>query len=162
MSKLTLKGRFLVKHIRNGRLLGQYKISNGISNEGKNLLLDVMFHGETQIISWYLGLIDSSGFSALAAGDTMASHAGWTELDDYDETTRQEWNEAAASNKIMSYSTYCSVTINATKTVKGLFVTSDHTIGGTSGVLWSSGLFDSAIDVVDDDVFEFSYEVEVV
>jgi hypothetical protein len=39
---------------------------------GKDLLLNVMFHGTSAITTWYLGLIDKAGYTALAAGDRQS------------------------------------------------------------------------------------------
>ena len=66
-------GRFVVEHFRKGEKIGHYEFPNGIANEGKNKLLDVMFHGVSAITTWWLGLIGNSGYSALAAGDTYAN-----------------------------------------------------------------------------------------
>ena len=49
---LDPRGRFVVEHFRNGVKIGQYEFPNGITNEGKNKLLDVMFHGTTAITTW--------------------------------------------------------------------------------------------------------------
>ncbi len=158
---IRLKGQFTIKHIRDGKLLGTYKVPNGITNEGKDKLLNIMFHGATPIATWYIGLIDAASYSALSAGDTMASHAGWIELEDYDEAARQAWSEDEASGKLITYTALSTFTISDTKTIKGLFITSDSTKGGTSGTLWSAGIFTTTIEVVDNDTFECSYEVEV-
>src|SRR3972149_7153411 len=64
---------------------------NGITNVGVHYLLEVGFRdgvapNPAQIATWYAGLIDNASFTAVAAGDTSASHAGWVEADEYDET----------------------------------------------------------------------------
>ena len=85
--QLQPRGRFVVEHFRKGVKIGQYEFPNGITNEGKNKLLDVMFHGVSAITTWWLGLIDNSGYTALAARDTYANinqaGNGWDEFTDY-------------------------------------------------------------------------------
>ena len=52
---------------------------NGITTAGINNLFNVYFGATSKASAWYLGLIASSGYSALSAADTISSHAGWTE-----------------------------------------------------------------------------------
>ena len=44
-------------------MIGVHDFPNAIVNEGKNKLLNVMFHGVTAIGTWYMGLIDLTGYS---------------------------------------------------------------------------------------------------
>lgn len=143
MQKLNLKGFYEVQLIRNGEVIATRKGQNGITDEGRDLILDVMFDAGSQEANWYLGLIDNAGFSALDAGDTMASHAGWAEIaaTDVVEATRVEWNPDAAADQEISNATARVYTLDDTVTVYGLFVTSDNTLGGTTGVLWATGAF---------------------
>jgi hypothetical protein len=108
---------------------------NQITTVGLNKLLDVMFHNDTQVATWYIGLVDSS--PTYAAGDTMASHAGWTEYTEYSETNRQTWTEDAAAAGSITNSTTVDFSMNATGTVAGMFLVSDSTKSGTAGMLWS-------------------------
>lgn len=156
---LGLKGHFTIKHYRKGVLMGEYPIDNLITTEGKNRILDVMFHGTGATTTWYIGLVDNSGWTAFAAADVMNSHSGWTELQDYDEATRVAWAEDAASTGSITNSTPSTFTINATKTIKGIFLTSSSTKGGTSGVLWCGTAFSSPISAEDDDVLSVTYTV---
>ncbi len=72
--QLQPRGRFVVEHFRKGEKIGHYEFPNGIANEGKNKLLDVMFHGVSAITTWWLGLIDNSGYRALAADGHLRQH----------------------------------------------------------------------------------------
>jgi len=138
-----IKGHFRVEHIRNGKIIGIYDIDNAVVNEGLDNILDVMFHNDTQTATWYLGLLNDADLADLLATDTMASHPNWTENQSYTEATRQEWTEDAASGQEITNSTYVAFSINATTTISGIFCCSDNTKGGSSGILWATGLFTS-------------------
>lgn len=155
--RVGLKARFKVQHIRKGQVIGEYDFPNGITDVGMNALLDIMFHNSTQVATWYIGLIDNAGFTALAAADTMGSHAGWAESTAYDEAARVTYAEDAASSRAITNSTTADFTINATATLKGIFITSNNTKGGSSGTLWSTASFPSTVPVVDDDVIKITY-----
>lgn len=109
-------------------------IHNLVTTEGKNDILDKYFKGSSYTAAWYLGL---KGTGSAAAGDTLASHGGWSEVTPYSGnrpaitfgTTSSGSNTASA----------VSYTINATATVAGAFVSSVNT--GTSGKLYSAGDF---------------------
>jgi predicted cobalt transporter CbtA len=150
-------GVFTIEKWRNGKCISVRDVPNLVTTVGKNLMLDVMFHGTSPVTTWYIGLINSSGYSAVAAGDTMASHAGWTEMTSYDESVRQTWVEAAASGGSTATSSVAVFTISATVTIKGLFLTSDSTKSGTTGTLWCATLFSSDSSFVDNDEVRVSY-----
>jgi len=67
------------------------EFDNAVTTEGLNHILNVEFHGTTQVTTWYVGLINNSPSPSLNAADTLASHAGWTEWTAFSETTRQAW-----------------------------------------------------------------------
>jgi len=170
-------GCFFVEHIRDGETIGRYKFKNGITNEGKNKILDVMFDGATQIAAWYLGLIDNANFTALAAADTYddidQAGNGWDEFTDYTDpgnadsaTTRPEWAPDPASGQSISNSTVEQFDITAAGTVKGVFVVGgiaaantkgDHAAGGT---LWATALFSGGdVPVANGDQLKVTYTV---
>lgn len=157
--KAGLRGMFTVELWRDGELLEQLQIPNGITNEGKDYLLDAGFDGGTQQANWYIGLISNSGYSAVAAADTMSSHAGWSAFTNYSESTRPEWAPDAASSQSISNSTQANFNITGSGTLKGIFVTSDNTKSGTSGTLWSTALFSSDLSVVNGDLLKITYTV---
>jgi len=175
--QLQPRGRFVVEHFRKGEKIGQYEFPNGITNEGKNKLLDVMFHAQSAITTWWLGLIDNSGYSALAAGDTYANidqaGNGWDEFTDYTDpansasaSTRPEWTEGAASGQAITNGSPVVFDITSSGTVKGLFLVGgianaqnkgDHTAGGT---LWATALFGTGdVPVNAEDQLKVTYTV---
>ena len=169
-------GTFKVDHYRKGKRINSWTFKNGITNEGKNKLLDVMFHATTQITTWYLGLIDNVGYTALAASDTYAGidgANGWDEFPDYTDPgnsdsalTRPEWTEGAASSQAITNSSVVVFDITATGTVKGIFLVgggsasdtkSDNAGGGT---LWATALFTGGdVPVQNGDALRVTYTV---
>ena len=108
-------GKFVVEHWREGKRINEFHFPNGITNEGKNKLLNVMFYGGTQVSSWYLGLIDSAGYSALGATDDYAdinqTLDQWKENANYTDgnnannaNTRPAWGPGAASGQAVTNS----------------------------------------------------------
>lgn len=158
-NKLNVRGEFLIEHIRNGETINDFRIKNGIVNEGLDALLDIMFHNGTQIATWYLGLVDNAGFSAFAASDTMSSHAGWAESVAYSDANRIEWTEGAASSQSITNGTPVTFNINASATIKGVFLTSDNTKSGSIGTLWASAAFSSTVAVQNGDQLKVTYTV---
>lgn len=129
---------------------------NGITDVGIHYNLNSAFRGVAQLSTWYAGLIDNSGFTGVAAGDTMASHSGWTEITtQYDESVRQTLSFPAAASRAISASV--SFTMNATKTVQGILVNSENTKGGTSGTLWATAVFGSPPALVSGNVLTGNY-----
>lgn len=117
---------------------------NGITTAGINNLFNVYFGATSKASAWYLGLIASSGYSALSAADTISSHAGWTEeTSNYSQTNRPTWTPASASGGSVSNSSSVDFTITGSVTVKGIFVVNENTKGGTTGTLWATALFTS-------------------
>ena len=153
------KGRYKVEHWRAGVLLRTYEFPNDITNEGKNLIFEVMFHDGTQIAStsWYIGLISNTGYSALAPGDTMASHSGWTEFTTYSQANRVSWGPGAAASQQITNATPATFDMTGSGTVKGLFIPSNNSKGGTSGKLWATALFNADVPVVNGDQLKVTY-----
>jgi hypothetical protein len=154
-----LKGVFHFEQYRNGRKIDEWDVRNGIVTVGLNYALDTIFRGTTQISTWYAGLIDNVSYSALDNADTMSSHAGWIELTTYDEAARQTWSPGAASARAITNGTQMTFTASATAAVKGFFVASNSTKGGTTGTLWCTGLFDAVRNVLDGDEIKLTYTV---
>ena len=159
-AKLGLRGRFRVEHLdKDGNLKATYNVPNGIVDVGLNKILDDMFDGGTQSATWYIGLVDNSGFSAFANADTMASHAGWSESVAYTEATRPEWTAGTPSSRSITNASTVDFSINATVTLKGIFIVDNNTKSGTSGTLWSTAAFASNVAAVSGDTLKVTYTV---
>lgn len=121
-----------------GSFVRSFDWENGDTNAGLNSMLDVYFNASTQLTTWYLGLIDNTSFSSVSATDTSANHTGWVESQAYSETTRPTWTSSAASGQAVTNAATVNFTANATVSVKGIFVISNNTKGGTSGTLFAT------------------------
>jgi hypothetical protein len=136
---------------------------NGTASVGLESLLNVGFRASTQITAWYLGLISNSGFVQLAAADTLASHAGWSELTTYSSATRPQWTPLAAAATssgvtTVANSTVVSFTLSGTGSVRGVFLASASDKGGTTGTLYSHAVLDAgATAFTDGDVLKVTY-----
>lgn len=143
MNCLNLSGRFDIEVYQSGDLVSAFSASNGITTVGKNSVLDIAFRSQSQL-SWYIGLIDNTNFSAVNALDTMASHAGWSELTAYLESTRPAWVPAPAANGGITSSSAASFDMVGTAGyIRGVFICSHATKADTSGILWSTAIFDA-------------------
>lgn len=160
-AKKNLKGKFKVEIIRANGDIELLDFNNDITNEGKNLILDIMFHDQTQIASssWYIALISNAGYTALAAADTMASHGGWTEFTGYSQGTRVAWGPGAPSSQAITNGTPATFDITSSGTLKGVFVTSGSAKSGTSGKLWATALFSADVPVNNGDQIKITYTV---
>lgn len=117
------------------------KAKNLVTTVGKNFGLDTLFAGSAYTATWFGGLVDDASFSAYSAADTMASHAGWLESVAYSNSTRVAPTFSAASGGSKTTSTPMVFNINATATIRGLFLNTVDTKSGTTGTLYSAGDF---------------------
>lgn len=148
---LRVAGMFeIVCRDKHGREKWRDTAKNLVVNAGLNYLLDAGLSGGTPITSWFLGLTD--GTPTVNAADTMGSHAGWVEVEDYDEAARQAWSEAGPSSQSITNSASPAVfTVSANgTTIGGLFLTSVNTKGGTTGTLYSAAAFSAGDKSLDD------------
>lgn len=146
---------------KDGNLKWTRETVNGISDEGIEYLLGLGFRNiPTTKTPWYIGLVDNSGFSAFAPGDTMASHTGWTVFIAYSEATRPEWTAGAPATRAITNAVTVDFTINGGGgTVKGIFIVDENTKSGTTGTLWSTAAFSSPATVVATDELKITYTV---
>lgn len=144
-----------------GRLKWSDTFHNLVTTAGLNDYLDKTLKGSSYTAAWYVGLTSSS--PTAAAADTMSSHAGWTEVTDYDEASRQTLSLGSVSAGSVNNSASKAVfTINATVTVGGAFVVSNSTKSGTTGTLLGIGAFTGGNrSVVDNDVINVTVTASI-
>lgn len=135
---------------RHGRIKWREEYRNLLTTVGKNSMLDNFLAGSAFTQTGpYMGLISSVGFSAVAAGDTMTSHAGWAEAGNANAPTytspRKTCAWSAASGGVKSLSAGLTFAFTGTGTVKGSFIVLGSgalsTIDNTAGTLFAAGLF---------------------
>jgi len=116
---------------------------NLVTTIGKNFMLDTTLSGSGYTAAWYILLIGSTSYTTGAAvTDTMASHGGWAEDVEYSQSARPTtaWSAAAAGSKALSSAAVFSINGDGT-TIKGCGLNSVATKSGTTGTLFSAGLF---------------------
>jgi hypothetical protein len=142
MEEVNVTGKYVAQCFDvHGNLKWEEEFSNLVTTQGKNDLLDKYLGGSSYNAAWYLGLISSTGYSAVAAGDTANTHTGWNEFAGYSQSTRVApvFNAASSGSKATTSAAVFSIT--SANTVKGTFLISNSTKGGFSGILYSAGLF---------------------
>lgn len=115
------------------RIKSRDRKHNLVVDEGVNYLLDAGVSGATQITSWFVLFVDQS--PTVAAGDTLASHAGWTEFTEYT-GNRPAFTDGGVSGKSLDNSASpASITANSSSNdgLGGIAICSVNT--GTAGTL---------------------------
>lgn len=140
---INIYGEFDLRCLeRDGTLAWRRKLRNGITNAGLDYLGGTAFCNGAgafpQITTWYAGAIDLTGFNALAAGDTMASHSGWRECTLYS-GARPTWVNTEGTQQVSSNGPF-TFPVTGNGTVHGMFITSGSVVGGNQGVLWCTAL----------------------
>ncbi len=138
-----------------GKVKWVEKFRNLVTTGGKNSILSVYFDAATQITTWYLGL---KGTGSAAAADTLASHAGWSEVNPY-AGNRPAITFGTASSGSLAASSAVSYSCNGSATVAGAFICS--AASGTTGTLYSAGDFSGSRSVVSGDTLNVTPTVSV-
>lgn len=116
---------------------------NLVVNEGLQDLNNKYFKASTYTAAWYLGLITGPGSgTTFAAGDTLATHAGWTENTNYSGNRKSVTfgTPTLADPSVIDNSASPAVfNMNNTTTIAGAFLAT--VASGTSGILFSEGDF---------------------
>jgi len=147
---------------RDGNLKWEEKAHNLVVNQGLQNMNDEYFTGSTYTAAWYLGLVTGPGAgNTYAAGNTLASHAGWTENTDYTGNRKSVTfgtPTTADPSVIDNSGSPAQFSMTGTATIAGAFLASVDT--GTSGILFSVANFQSPGDraVVNGDTLNVTYE----
>lgn len=127
---LAPRMRVVVEHIRDGVVLDRRVHFNVVTTVGKTDILDKYLKGSGYTAAWYLGL---AGAGTKSAADTLASHAGWTELTPYaGNRPAITWGTTSSGSNTASQ---ISFPITGTATVAGLFICT--AASGTSGTMYN-------------------------
>jgi hypothetical protein len=166
MENAKAMGKYFVEcHDKDGNLKWSAESQNLVVNAGLQYMAgSALANSAAQITAWYIGLYGAASSNTPAASDTMASHAGWTEITPYGDANRPSATFAPATNANPSVVTNTSnkavFNITAPATVGGAFLVSDNTKGGSTGTLFSAADFQSPGDrsVVSGDVLSVTYQ----
>lgn len=127
-----------------GSVRWRESVTNLVTTAGKTDIVDKYLKGSSYTAAWYLIL---KGTGSVAAGDTLVSHAGWTEVTPYvGNRPAITWGTTSSGSNTASG---VAISINATATVAGAGCSSVNT--GTSGVLYNISDFASARDLLSGD-----------
>ena len=139
-----------------GELKWSEDVENLVTTVGGNDLIDKYFKGSAYTASWFMGL---KGAGTIAAGDTAASHAGWTEVNPYtgNRPAITFGTTSARSNTATAVS--FSITVAGPTTCAGAFVQSVNT--GTTGILYSASDFSLSRSVTTGDTLNVTLTVSV-
>ena len=165
-------GRYVIECVgADGRVKWREVIDNVVCTVGKNLMLDTALAGAAYtVVGPYMGLISSVSYTAVAAADTMTSHAGWLEAGGANAPTytgnrkTAAWSAATAGGKALSAALAYAMT--GSGTVKGAFLVygtgASATKDDTGGTLWSAGTFTTGDKaVVNGDTLNVSYSTSL-
>lgn len=121
---------------RDGRLVWAEEFDNLVVTEGRNKYIDATLNGGLPSPAWYVGL---KGSGTAVAGDTLASHSGWSELTPYFGDRPAFTPGDVANGAVDNSGSRAAFEINAYTTVYGAFMVS--AASGTSGTLLGAGDF---------------------
>lgn len=126
------------------------QVHNLVVDAGLNDSLDKHFKGSSYSAAWYVGI--TQGSPTFAAGDTMSSHAGWTESTVYSDANRPTLTLGTVSAKSVDNSASKAVfNINGSGTVGGAFCATNNTKGGSTGTLYGGAAFSADRSVASGD-----------
>lgn len=151
---------------KDGNLKLEEKFPNLVTTQGKNFLLNNGLAGSAYTAAFYLGLISSVTYTGIAAADTAASHAGWTEAGAANAPTYSGarktavWSAASAGSKALSAA--LSFTFTGAGVVKGAFLSTASAVDAITGALYSAGLFAAdRAGIVSGDILNVSYSTSL-
>lgn len=153
---MKFKNPYKLNLYRDGKLIDTRLGFNGVTTEGVNHALNVLFNAATQIAAnaWDMRLINNSPTPTVDVTDTVASHAGWVEFTDYTGGDGVEWNPGTASGGELVNAATIDFPITGSGSVYGFYVQStDDT------VLFATAPFEEALSVINGDTLKITYTV---
>lgn len=127
---------------------------NIVVTTGLNILLDSTIKTGVTSPAWYVGL---KGMGTMVAGDTMASHSGWSEIVPYSDSTRPAFTPGSISaGAVDNSASKAQFNVNTSSTVYGCFLANNSTKSGTTGTLYGGGDFGSSRAVVNGDTLNIT------
>lgn len=148
---------------KEGNLKWEQKSHNLVVNVGLADMNTKYFKGSGYTAAWYIGIYGPAASNNPSSTDTMASHAGWTEVTAYSNATRPAVTFGAATTAdpsvIANSASPSQFLVNASANVGGAFLTTGDGKGGTSGTLFSASDFAAPGDrtVQNGDVLSVTY-----
>ena len=154
--QLQLTGVFtVICKDKKGNVKWKDTFKNLVTTQGKNDALDKYLSGVGYTAAFYLGIISSVSYSAVAVGDTAAQingANGWREAGGANAPTYSgarktaAWASASGGSKALSAG--LSYTLTGAGTVKGAFLSTASAVDSTTGILYSAGLFTGGDKIV--------------
>lgn len=127
---------------KQGNLISKSRAENKITDEGLNALLNIMFHGATQITTWYCVIFESD--TTPTGAETYAVPV-YTEWQAYDEEFRPEYEEAeSVAESTTNAADKAVFTANASKTLHGAALVGGGTDPSVKGDTAGGGTLNSA------------------
>lgn len=168
-------GRYHVECVgADGKIKWVEDFDNMVVQAGKSDMLTQYFKGSAYTATFYFGLVSSA--TSYAPGDTLASHAGWTEDTNYSGTNRiaavfgSPSSASAGTSGIpgtagtfqLATSAASAFSITGTTTINGALMTQTQVRATTTGVLFSVGSFTGGNRaVVSGDTLNVTYTITI-
>lgn len=145
---------------RDDRPVWQEEMGNIVFNEGLNDILDKYYKASGYTAAHYVGLTSAS--PSFAASDTMASHPGWTEVTVYSESSRPlvQWG-SVSGGQLTNAAAPAVFSINGNANVGGIFITTNATKGGNSGLLIAAAAFSQNRSLLNGDTLRITVTAQM-
>ncbi|MFL5063484.1 MAG: hypothetical protein ACJ8ED_02415 [Xanthobacteraceae bacterium] len=153
---MEVSGRYTCECVRDGKVIWREEFDNLVTTVGKNSLLDKFLDLGSAHSAIHMGL---KGSGSAAAGDTMASHSGWTEPSIVAARLVPAFSAASSGSKATSAAVSFSINSGTNTVVAGVFIVMSGTsaVANTTGTLYSAGDFASTKTVSSGDTLNVTY-----
>jgi hypothetical protein len=160
---ITEKNHYKVECVRDGKVIWTEEFDNLVPTAGLNYLLTAGFKSAGST-AWYVALVGSTS-TGFVAGDTSASHSGWTEITGYTNTVRPTLTlGSAGSGSIDNSASTAQFTMTGSTVVYGAAIIDSLTKGtgvGPIAGLYGEGAFSTSRSVVANDVLNVTITLTV-